>query len=57
MTSTSASTPASSGKTSTGKAYHLPMATLGHWNKQGVMFEEYLFWDNAEFMKQIGVGK
>ena len=41
----------------TGKAYHLPMATLGHWNKQGVMSEEYLFWDNAEFMKEIGVGK
>jgi SnoaL-like polyketide cyclase len=41
----------------TGKVYHLPMATLGHWNKQGVMEEEYLFWDNATLMKQIGVGK
>lgn len=41
----------------TGKAYHLPMTTLGHWNKQGVMSEEYLFWDNATLMKQIGVGK
>ena len=41
----------------TGKAYHLPMATLGHWNKQGVMDEEYLFWDNATLMEQIGVGK
>ena len=41
----------------TGKAYHLPMATLGHWNKQGVMAEEYLFWDNATLMKQIGVGR
>ena len=41
----------------TGKAYHLPMATLGHWNKQGVMSAEYLFWDNAALMKQIGVGK
>jgi hypothetical protein len=39
----------------TGKAYHLPMATLGHWSKQGVMSEEYLFWDNATLMKQIGV--
>jgi SnoaL-like polyketide cyclase len=39
----------------TGKAYKLPMATLGHWNKDGIMFEEYLFWDNAEFMKEIGV--
>jgi hypothetical protein len=41
----------------TGKVYHLPMATLGHWNRQGVMEEEYLFWDNATLMKQIGVGK
>jgi len=38
----------------TGKAYHLPMATLGHWNKQGTMDEEYLFWDNATLMTQIG---
>ncbi len=41
----------------TGKAYHLPMATLGHWNKLGVIDEEYLFWDNATLMQQIGVGK
>lgn len=41
----------------TGKPYHLPMATIGHWNKQGIMFEEYLFWDNAAFMKQVGLGK
>lgn len=40
----------------TGKAYRIPMATIGHWNKDGIMFEEYLFWDNAELMKQIGVG-
>jgi SnoaL-like polyketide cyclase len=39
----------------TGKAYHLPMATLGHWNKQGTMDKEYLFWDNASLMTQIGV--
>jgi len=41
----------------TGKAYRIPMATLGHWGKDGVMDEEYLFWDNAEFMKQIGLGQ
>ncbi|MGH8328843.1 MAG: ester cyclase [Pseudomonas fluorescens] len=41
----------------TGKAYHLPMATLGHWNKEGVMTEEYLFWDNATLMQQMGAGK
>jgi hypothetical protein len=41
----------------TGKAYHLPMATLGRWNKDGTMDEEYLFWDNATLMQQIGAGK
>jgi hypothetical protein len=41
----------------TGKAYHLAMATIGHWTKEGVMDEEYLFWDNATLMQQIGVGK
>lgn len=41
----------------TNKTYHLPMATLGHWNKAGTMDEEYLFWDNAAFMTQIGLGK
>ena len=40
----------------TGKAYKIQMATIGHW-KNGVMDEEYLFWDNQEFMKQIGLGK
>jgi hypothetical protein len=38
----------------TGKRYHLPMSTLGHWNHQGTMSEEYLFWDNDTLMKQIG---
>jgi hypothetical protein len=32
------------------------MATIGHW-KNSAMDEEYLFWDNQEFMKQIGLGK
>ena len=31
--------------------------TIGHWGKDGIMFEEYLFWDNAAFMKQIGLGQ
>ena len=39
----------------TGKAYRIPMATIGHWNEDGVMFEEFLFWDNGEFMRQIGL--
>jgi hypothetical protein len=41
----------------TGKPYKITMATIGHWNKDGVMDEEYLFWDNATFMQQIGLGK
>lgn len=40
----------------TGKPFKLMMATLGHWTKDGVMDEEYLFWDNQAFMKQIGAG-
>lgn len=40
----------------TGKRFSLPMATLGRW-KDGVMVEEYLFWDNQTFMKQIGLGQ
>jgi len=39
----------------TGKAYRIPMATIGHWNEDGIMFEEFLFWDNGEFMRQIGL--
>lgn len=38
----------------TGKSFKLEMCTVGHW-KDGVMDEEYLFWDNHEFMKQIGL--
>lgn len=41
----------------TGKAYKIRMATFGHWNDAGAMDEEYLFWDNQEFMKQIGLGE
>ncbi|MHA7968203.1 ester cyclase [Rhizobium sp. CAU 1783] len=39
----------------TGKPFKLGMSTLGHWTKNGVMDEEYLFWDNQSFMKQIGL--
>lgn len=39
----------------TGKAFKLPMCTIGLWNDEGVMYEEYLFWDNQAFMKQIGL--
>jgi hypothetical protein len=41
----------------TGKPYKVQMATISHWTKDGPMDEEYLFWDNQEFMKQIGLGK
>jgi hypothetical protein len=39
----------------TGKKYSIIMCTVGHW-KDGVMIEEYLFWDNATYMKQLGIG-
>lgn len=38
----------------TGKSFKLPMVTIGLW-KDGVMYEEHLFWDNQAFMKQIGL--
>lgn len=41
----------------TGKSYKLTMATIGHWTAEGVMDEEYLFWDNDAFYKQIGLGQ
>ena len=49
--------PIGDGKTiePTGKSFKLPMATIGRW-KDGVMVEEYLFWDNQTFMKQLGLG-
>ena len=40
----------------TGKKFSINMCTVGHW-KDGVMIEEWLFWDNATYMKQIGVGQ
>ena len=40
----------------TGKSFSLPMCTIGSW-KEGVMIEEYLYWDNQTYMTQIGVGK
>jgi predicted ester cyclase len=39
----------------TGKKFSINMCTVGRW-KDGVMTEEWLFWDNATYMKQIGVG-
>jgi len=41
----------------TGKAFKISMATIGRWNAEGTMDEEYLFWDNATYMRQLGLGK
>ena len=38
----------------TGKAFKMPMATVGIW-QNGVMTEEHLFWDNQTYAKQIGL--
>lgn len=49
--------PIGNGKTipPTGKAFKLPMCTVGIWKTDGTMSEEHLFWDNQTFMKQIGI--
>lgn len=50
--------PIGEGKTiaPTGKSFKLTMATVGHW-KGDTMDEEFLFWDNATYMKQLGLGQ
>ncbi len=40
----------------TGKSFKMEMCTIGKW-KNGVMVEEWLFWDNYTMMKQIGVAQ
>ena len=51
-------TPIGEGNTipPTGKAFKMKMVTVGDWNNDGVMDEEYLFLDSQEFMRQIGLG-
>jgi len=39
----------------TGKHFRIPMVTLGHWNSDGLMNEEFLFWDNREFHNELGI--
>ncbi len=39
-----------------GKHFALSMVTIGHW-KGVTMDHEWLFWDNQDFMNQIGLGK
>jgi hypothetical protein len=50
--------PIGNGKTipPTNKKFKLSMSTIGHW-QDGKMIEEYLFWDNQSFMKQIGLAQ
>ena len=40
----------------TNKPFKLAMATFGRW-ENGVMVEEWLFWDNQAFLKQIGAAQ
>jgi len=40
----------------TGKRFALGMFTVGHW-QGATMDHEWLYWDNQDFMKQIGLGK
>lgn len=40
----------------TGKKLKLTMATFARW-KDGCIAEEFLFWDNAAYAKQLGIGK
>jgi hypothetical protein len=35
--------------------FAIGMATIGHW-KNGTMDHEWLFWDNQDFMTQLGLG-
>lgn len=51
--------PIGDGKTiaPTGKTFKLGMVTIGHWNKDGVMDEEWLYWDNQSLLKQIGLAQ
>jgi len=40
----------------TGKTVKMSMATIARWTN-GCIAEEHLFWDNAEYMKQLGLAK
>ncbi len=40
----------------TGQAFAVDMVTVGIWNRQGTMDEEFLFWDNQTFYAEMGLG-
>ena len=39
----------------TGKAFAIDMVTVGIWNLQGTMDEEFFFWDNQTFYAKMGL--
>jgi hypothetical protein len=41
----------------TNKSFKIQMATISHWTKDGTMDQEYLFWDNETYKKQLGLAK
>lgn len=41
----------------TGKSLNMTMATIAHWNEDGVMDHEWLFWDNQTFLRQLGLAE
>ena len=40
----------------TNKPWAINMATIGIWNSNGTMDEEFLFWDNQAYYSQLGIG-
>jgi len=50
--------PIGDGKTipPNGKRFAIGMATIAHWNGKTID-HEWLFWDNQDFMNQLGLGK
>ena len=40
----------------TGKRFDVDFCTVAHWDKDGQIMEENLFYDLVTFMKQIGLG-
>ena len=40
----------------TGRRFAIGMATIGHWSGK-TMDHEWLFWDNQDFLNQIGLAK
>jgi SnoaL-like polyketide cyclase len=39
------------------RTFKISMATISHWNKDGTMDEEFLFWDNETYKTQLGLIK